>query len=503
MRSKRAVLNIMISLILQVVVFICGFIIPKLIIEGFGSNVNGLVTSITQFLAYITLLEAGVGPVVKAALYSPIAKKEKNEIARILKVSENFFRVIALIFIVYLIVLAIVYPMIINTEFSFLYTMSLIIIISISTLAEYYFGITYKLYLQAEQKSYVTAGIQIIGYILNTVAVVVLVKCNCSIHIVKLIGGLIFVLRPVAQNIYVKKKYKLNLNDIDNNYELKQKWDGLAQHIAAVVHDNTDVAILTIATNISEVSVYSVYYLVLKGIKSIIQSFSAGIDATFGDMIAKGEKKQLDRNFKIYEVFYFTIITIVYISTLVLIIPFIKVYTLGITDANYIRPVFACILVMAEFIWAMRQPYNGLIKGIGHFKQTQKGAWVEAISNIVISLILVWKLGIVGVVIGTLVAMLIRTAEFMYHTSKYILERNYWHCIKRVLITIIETLIIVVIIQLLPQIAITSYTNWFIYAILVAVISTIITVCINLVIYNQEVKDMVKIMKNVVKRNKK
>ena len=67
MRSKKAILNIISSLLLQVTTLICGFIVPKIIIEKFGSNVNGLVSSITQFLAYITLLEAGIGPVIKSA----------------------------------------------------------------------------------------------------------------------------------------------------------------------------------------------------------------------------------------------------------------------------------------------------------------------------------------------------------------------------------------------------------------------------------------------------
>ena len=413
MRSKKAILNIVVSLVLQIVTLICGFIVPKLLIKNFGSDVNGLTSSITQFLAYITLLEAGFGPVVKAALYKPIAKKNKKEIDNILKASERFFRIIALIFVIYLVVLAIIYPMFVNTQFDYLFTMSLVLIISISTLAEYYFGMTYQLYLQAEQKTYVTATIQIIGYILNTVAILILVKFNFSIQIVKLVSGIIFVLRPLAQNMYVKKKYKLNLKEADKNYQLKQKWDGLAQHIAAVVHNNTDITILTIFTEMTEVSVYSVYYLVVKGIKAIIQAFTGGIDASFGDMIARGEKEQLNKSFNAYELFYFTITTIAYTCTLILIVPFIKVYTAGITDANYIRPLFASLLVISEFIWAVRLPYSGLTLAAGHFKQTRKGAWVEAISNIVISLILVWKLGITGVAIGTLVAMAIRTVEFI------------------------------------------------------------------------------------------
>lgn len=502
MRSKKAILNIISSLMLQITILICGFIVPKVIITNFGSNVNGLVSSITQFLAYITLLEAGMGPVVKSALYGPIAKKDKKQIENILKAAEKFFRVIAAIFIVYLIGLSFVYPLIVKAEFDFMYTMSLVVIISISTLAEYYFGMVYKLYLQAEQKTYVTSVIQIIGYILNTIAVIVLVNAKANIQLVKLVGGFIFVLRPIAQNIYVKKKYNINLREADKDYQLKQKWDGLAQHIAAVVHNNTDITIVTIFSEIAEVSVYSVYMLVIRGIKSIIQAFTGGVDASFGDMIAKGEQKQLNKSFKTYELFYYTITTIAYTCTIILIVPFIAVYTFGITDANYIRPLFAILLVLAEFVWAIRLPYSSITLAAGHFKETQKGAWVEAISNIVISLILVWKYGIVGVAIGTLVAMLIRTVEFVYHTNKYILERKQSESTIRFGIIAIQLIVVALLSKLLPTYEFTNYLIWIKYACMVLILTLIVVLPINLIVYKKDVKDLLDIIKRNVFRKK-
>lgn len=502
MRSKKAILNIISSLMLQITILICGFIVPKVIITNFGSNVNGLVSSITQFLAYITLLEAGMGPVVKSALYGPIAKKDKKQIENILKAAEKFFRVIAAIFIVYLIVLSFVYPLIVKAEFDFMYTMSLVVIISISTLAEYYFGMVYKLYLQAEQKTYVTSVIQIIGYILNTIAVIVLVNAKANIQLVKLVGGFIFVLRPIAQNIYVKKKYNINLREADKDYQLKQKWDGLAQHIAAVVHNNTDITIVTIFSEIAEVSVYSVYMLVIRGIKSIIQAFTGGVDASFGDMIAKGEQKQLNKSFKTYELFYYTITTVAYMCTLLLIVPFIKVYTLGITDANYIRPVFAILLVLAEFVWAVRLPYSSITLAAGHFKETRKGAWVEAITNIAISLILVWKFGIVGVAIGTLVAMIIRTVEFMYHTNKYILQRKQSDSFFRVVLVAIQGIIIVLVSKLLPTYEFTNYLVWAKFAIMIFALAIIVIIPSNFIIYKSETKDLVDMIKRNFLRKK-
>lgn len=494
MRSKKAIYNIISNLILQFVVVIYGFIVPQIIISNFGSNVNGLISSITQFLAYITLLESGFGPVVKATLYHPIAVKDNKTIKNILKASENFFRTIAGIFIVYIIVLTIVYPILVRNEFSNVYTISLILIIAISTFAEYFFGMTYRLYLQAEQKTYIISIIQVLTYILSTITIVILAKLNASILIIKLVSSMIFVLRPLLQNYYVRKKYNINLKDAKGDYKIKQKWDGLAQHVAAVINSNTDITILTIFCSLTEVSVYSVYYLVVAGIRKIIEAFSSGIDASWGDMIAKNEYENLNEKFDLYEVLYFIVCTIVFASAIVLIVPFVSVYTRDINDANYIRYTFGYLIVISEFIWAIRLPYSSIILAAGHFKETRIGAWIEAISNIVISIVLVFKFGIIGVTIGTIVAMTIRTIEFIYHTNKYILKRNIFENIKKVLLIVIETIIIFILFKITPQIENTSYVTWSINAIIVSIEACIVTVLLNIMMYK---KDMKKIFNKV------
>lgn len=503
MRSKKAAINILTSLILQVITIICGLIMPRLIIQSFGSAVNGLISSITQFLGYIALLESGVGPVIKAALYKPISKKNNEEIKAILKSSQKFFKKIAYIFIIYIAVLCIFLPAILGNQFDTWFTVSLIIIISLSTFAEYFFGMTYRLYLEAEQKKYITSIIQISTYILNTIVVVVLIKMGANIQIVKLAGALIYVLRPIIQNIYIKKKYNINYKNVKKEYNLKQKWDGLAQHIAAVVHNNTDITILTIFTNSKIVSVYSIYLLVTTSVKNFILSFISGIDASFGSMIANEEKEHLRKSFSVYELFYFTVVTIIFTSTLILIVPFVQVYTNGITDVNYIVPTFAYIMVIAEMIWSLRQPYNELIKAAGHFKQTQIGAWIEAGTNIIISMILVIKFGLVGVAIGTLIAMIIRTIEFILYTSKYMLNRNPSIAFRRFFLAFIQVIIIVVLTRLIiPTMSEISYVSWIIYAIEIVVIASCVVLSMNLIIYRKDRKELINLIKHIIKKNK-
>lgn len=502
MRSKKAIYNILTNLLLQLIGIVYGFIVPKIIISNFGSNVNGLISSITQFLAYITLLESGFGPVVRSLLYKPIANKDKKTIANILKSSEKFFRIISFIFVAYIVLLCFVYPTLINTEFEYIFTFSLIIIISISTFAEYYFGMTYRLFLQADQKSYIISLIQVITYILSIILIVILAKLGCSIHIIKLFSGFIFVLRPIMQNIYVKKKYNINLKEAEDNYKIEQKWDGLAQHIAAVIHGNTDITVLTFFTTLAEVSVYSVYYMVVSGIMRLVQVFSSSLDAGFGDMIAKDENDNLNKKFNLYEVAYYSLTTIIFTCTIILIVPFISIYTKGINDANYIRYTFGYLIVISEYIWAVRLPYSSLTLAAGHFKQTRKGAWIEALSNIIVSLILVSKYGIVGVAIGTIVAMTIRTIEFVYHTNKYILKRNIIISVKKIFLVVIETLLIIFACKYAPYLDNINYFNWILNALITFIVAVIITLSINIIFYKNEFKELINTLKSIIKRKK-
>ena len=64
MNKRSTKLNVLTSLALQIVTILNGFIVPRIILTAFGSEVNGLVSSLGQFLNYITLLEGGVSGVV-------------------------------------------------------------------------------------------------------------------------------------------------------------------------------------------------------------------------------------------------------------------------------------------------------------------------------------------------------------------------------------------------------------------------------------------------------
>ena len=91
MRKKLLVKNTASSLLSQLTALICGFILPRFFLLHFGSEVNGLVNSITQFLGVISFLELGVGAVVQSSLYKPLADKDNQKISCVVVSANRFF----------------------------------------------------------------------------------------------------------------------------------------------------------------------------------------------------------------------------------------------------------------------------------------------------------------------------------------------------------------------------------------------------------------------------
>ncbi len=502
MRSKKAIANIFASLLLQVISVICGLIVPRIIIATFSSSVNGLISSINQFLGFIILFEAGVGGVTRAALYKPLADKNTESISSIIKATENFFRIVGIVFIGYLLLLSFLYPYAVSNEFEYVFTLSLVIIIGVSTFVQYFYGMSYQILLGADQRQYFNTCLQMATIIVNSIITVVLIKLDASIHIVKLGSALVFIIRPIVLNLYVKKKYNVTKNSKPDNNAIKQRWDGFGHHIAYLIRLNSDVVILTLLTSTIEVSVYSIYFMIVSGIQKIISTFSSGLEAAFGNILAKGENEILEKNFSIYEFVSYSSTTLLYTCTALLILPFIKIYTHNITDANYIRPEFAYLLITGQALYCYRMPYHSIVLAAGHYKQTRNGAFVEAIINVIVSIIFTYMFGLVGVAIGSLCAMFFRTIQYMLYLSKHILEKSTLSLFKRFGVSILNCIFIIVIISIIRYPDVDTYLKWVLYAVIVTLVASFVTMLIGIIFYMNDLRNLLSAISNVIRGKK-
>ena len=494
------------NLFLQIVVFISGIILPRFILQAYGSSINGMITSVNQFLTYLGLAEAGVATASVVALYTPLALGRKDEVNSILSAARKFYNRSGVLFLSLTAVLVFIYPFFISGQLDDSLVRWMIVVLAGSTLVDYFFLGKYRVLLMANQEGYVVALIQSAGTVANMVVSIGLIYAGASVLAVKAVATGVYVLRLFLVKAYAKKKYPdLDFHAQPAEGALKQKNAALFHQVVTIIVNNTDTTILTIclgSRSLLEVSVYGIYMLVVNAVNQLLTSFSNGLTAGFGEVIARREEETLKKSYSDYEYMFFLIFFVVVACMGVLLIPFISVYTIDMKDVQYVRPVIAVLFTLLVFLQNVRIPGLTIICAAGHYKETRYQAGLEAAINIVVSLALVWSMGMTGVLIGTVCSYGYRSFEIILYTNRHLIPGTAKTAFIRIIRNLIVTAVLIVAgIWLIPQ-NMTSFINWFIYAVAAGVVSVVLIVGVNYIAEPQEFKNLILRILGIVSRKK-
>ena len=425
-RIGQTKLNIITSVLLQVVSGVCGLILPRYVLRSFGSEVNGLVASVSQLLSYAVLLEGGIGGVMRAALYKPLANEDEAGVSDIFyQIRRTFYR-IAAVFVGFALLLSLCMKFVVDTQYSWFFVCTMVLILSTHTFFSYYMGLPYRLLMTADQKLYIIQFTQMIAIILNLLLCLLVMRLGGSIHMVKLTSVSVFLLNPLVQWLYVKRHYRLSPNTAAGSTQHIPKRDGAIHHLSYFIHRNTDVVILSLLGSLQTVSVYTVYHTVINVLEQLLVSISSGLGGLVGRLIARKEIAELNRIVDRYEACNNVLATGAATVCAILILPFVSIYTGGVTDVQYRQPLFAMLIIAGSYAYSIRHPFGCVVSAAGHYKETNAGAIGEVAINLVLSLALVKPLGLVGVALGTFAAMSFRTIHTVWYLSKHILHRPVW-----------------------------------------------------------------------------
>jgi len=508
LKTKLAMKNAITSLLLQVAVAISGIIVPHFFTAVYGSPVNGMVSSISQFITYMGLVEAGVSAASIVALYKPLAENDTGAINGIIAAAKKFYIRSGLIFAALAAVLVIVYPYVIRgeiTDISFIRTM--IVILSVNGLVDYFILGKYRVLLVADQKSYVISIAQIAGTIVVTVVSVLLIEMNCSAILVKGTVAVVYVLRSLAVVWYTRKHYPaLDLKAEPNEKAISQRWSALLHQVVGMICNNTDIILLTLLLTtgaLSEVSVYSIYSLVGFALINIFTALSNGITASFGQVMASGNDEALRKGFSVFEYFSFILIFAAYVCMAALLYPFITLYSTGFPDAAiYTRWGLVALFTACGLLQSIRIPGLTMIVAAGHFKQTQGRAIAEAVINLVVSIVLIWPLGIYGVLIGTCASYAYRSLDVIFYNASRFLKGT----LKRTFLRLIRNaataaLLIWLGITFIPT-DMGGWIQWVLWALVFAVVSVVVIGLVNILFERDEFREMMKRIKGIIRERR-
>lgn len=422
-KTSKVLHNIIALLIFQLVTILAGFILPQYTVLYFGSEVNGLVTSITQIISTFLLVEAGLSSAAMFSLYKTLGDNNHHETNRILVAARNFYYKAGIFFTTLVIILSLIYPLFINNDtLDFFEIVILIFILGINGVLEMFTLAKYRTLLTADQKNYVISYASSIQVILSVVVMIAGVHYSWSIVIIKFVTITGIFIRTIILIIYSKANYKyIDFSVSPNNKALDQRWDAFYLQVLGTVVTVTPIFILTIFSNLEQVSVYSVYNIVMTGLLAIISIFNNnGIAASFGHLIKEENEVKTEKTFNEFNLVYLVIITFLFGCALVSINSFIKIYTSNFIDQEiYIIESLGLIMIINGFIYSIKLPMGMMIVAGGHYRNTRMQTTIQGLLAILGGITGFFIYGLIGLVIGIMISNIYRSLDQLFFIKKY------------------------------------------------------------------------------------
>ena len=464
-------------------------------LKYFGSEVNGLVSSLNQFLGYVSLLEGGITGILIANLYKPLYEGDNQKISIVLKTADRFYKKISLIITLYSIAVSALYPILFNTSFSYAYIMTLGLILSINYIIQYAVTLTFRSLLRADGRMYIISITQIAVIVITLILSYASVFIYPSVHIFKLISAVFTFAYPIGFEKYVSRYYSISSDVETDDSLLKNKWNGFSINLATFVHFSTDVAVLTVFTDLYIVSIYSIYYLVVSGIDSFIRMFCKSFTFAIGEAYAEGDKENLNLKFGCYESLVIYLLFVVITVSIPLITPFVMIYTKNVTDIDYYQPLFGLILLISESLYLVRTPHFELATSANRYKEMTIPSIIEALINVLLSVLFVKKYGLVGSALGTALAMLFGLIYQVFLTGQIISKERIIVFIKKITVYILTTLIALVMFNWIGEVKY-NITSWISHALIYTSISVVMYYLLEKFIFRESVIGVYRKFKN-------
>ncbi|MFR7935583.1 MAG: lipopolysaccharide biosynthesis protein [Clostridium perfringens] len=504
MRTKASINNIVFNLGGNLINSLLMFISRTVFINTLGTTYLGLNGLLTNILSMLSLTELGVGTAISFSLYKPIAEKDHKKVISIMAFYKKAYKYIGLlVFISGLIVMPFLKYIIKDYNLiDKLYAIYLLYLVNTA----YTYLFTYKRTLiTADQKGYklvpFTTVFKIITIVLQII-VLILTKSFIIYLVIQLITSLF---ENIVVNIYIDKKYPIlnNKSEKIDEHELKV----IVKNIKAMMFhkigdfciNSTDNMIISAFISVTVVGIYSNYLMIINMINQFVMIFFNSLTASLGNLIAQEGKEKNFKIFNIIDFIGFWIYGFVTVCFYNLMNPFI---TLWVGPQNLLSKEIVIVVILNYYLTGMRVSVSTIKGAAGLYDDDKYIPIIQSVINLVISLVLVKKIGLMGVFVGTLISsvvlpcwyrpMLIYKKIFKESQIKYFVKY-----FKYLFIVVINVLVTSTLINLTC-----STLNIFTFIIMVLISGLVPNIIIILIFWkSEEFKYLLDTATNILRRN--
>ena len=423
-KDSRIKNNLISSLIYQVVLISLSFLLPRLYLENFGSEVNGVLSTIKQIFVYMFLLEAGVGLATTQALYKRIGEKDYKSANEVLSATNSYYIRTGIIYLAIVLVIAVIYAYVIPTSIDSNVVFLIIILTALPALFSYFVQAKYRILMEVDGRKYVINNSETILQLASNAGKILVLVLTDSLILIQLIFCIMSLIQLAFLYFYAKRRYKwLDLNVEPDFDAISQKNSVLVHQLSGMVFNNTDVILISVLCDFKAVSIYAIYNIFFSQVQNFITSIVSSFTFALGQMFHT-DREKFAKLFNVYETFYIMGTFIIYTLMAVFLLPLIQIYTSGINDAQYTNVWLVLLFVLMNLIAGSKLPSNAIIEYSGDFEKTRTYAIWEMVINITVSVAAILYMGICGAILGTIAALLYRVIMTIYYSNKKVLKRS-------------------------------------------------------------------------------
>ena len=433
-KDSRIKNNLLSSLIYQVVLISLGFLLPRLYLDNFGSEVNGVLSTIKQIFAYLFLLEAGVGLATTQALYKRIGENDRDGASAVLSATNIYYKRTGVVYLAIVLAIAVVYAYVIPTSINRNVLFLIIILTALPALFSYFVQAKYRILMEVDGRKYVLNNAETALQLVSNAGKIIVLVLSDSLILIQLVYCVIYLSQLAFLYFYAKRRYKwLDLKAKPDFEAISQKNSVLVHQLSGMVFNNTDVLLISFLCDFKAVSVYAIYNIFFSQVQNFITSVVSSFTFALGQLFHT-DRARFDKLYNVYETFYIMGTYVVYTLMAVFLLPLIQIYTSGIDDAEYTNTLLVLLFVLMNLLANAKMPVSGIVEYSGDFQKTRSYAICEMVINITVSVVAILCMGICGAILGTVAALLYRCIVTIRYSNKKILGRSQM-CTYKILLT--------------------------------------------------------------------
>lgn len=423
MRTRNAVLNISTSLLGYFLTLVFTFINRRIFVSVLDEEYLGVNGLFSNVISMLSLAELGIGSAIIYSMYRPLAEKNETQIKALMNFYSKAYRTIG---VIVLIIGFSLYPFLdfIIKNKPDIPNVKLYFFIFLFNTVLTYFVAHRRSMLIADQKSYILSYYHYLyTFALNIIQIIILIQTE-NFLLYLLTQTILILLENILIYQKSKKMYPF-INDVkkhnlDGNTkkEIFKNTHALIYHkIGSIVVFSTDNVVISSFLGLSLVGIYSNYFLVISALNNIMGKFFTSIIASIGNLNAVDSKEKTQGMFR--NVFFanFWLISLCSIILLVTINPFISLW---IGEKYLFDNSIVYVLVLNFYVMGMRSSVLIFKDALGIYWPDRYKSLIEAVVNIILSIILVKYLGIIGVFLGTFIS----TVTICLWVEPYVLYKH-------------------------------------------------------------------------------